>query len=71
MKRLTSPLGRADHAARRKRWSEKSAVTKRAQTQKVSLAPVPSLDAGDRVGSHGGSSEADVQARSEVRGPSC
>jgi hypothetical protein len=55
--RHTSPL--------RKRWSEKSAVTKRAMTQKVSLAPVPSLDGGAKDSSHATSSEANVSARSE------
>jgi hypothetical protein len=48
----------------RKRWSEKAAVTKRAQSQKVSLAPVPSLDGGERKDDHGASAaEAGFQAR--------
>ena len=38
------PAPRPDQAARRKRWSEKGGVTKRAQTQKVSLARIPSLE---------------------------
>jgi hypothetical protein len=56
--RHTSPL--------RKRWSEKSAVTKRAQKQKVSLAPVPSLDGGAKDSSHGNPTEADVSSRHEM-----
>lgn len=50
-----------------KRWSEKSAVTKRAQSQKVSLAPVPSLNGGARKDDHDSDAAAsDVSARLEV-----
>jgi hypothetical protein len=38
---------------RRKRWAEKSAVTKRAQKQKVSLAHVRSMDGGREDDAHG------------------
>jgi hypothetical protein len=63
--RLPTTL-RPDQAARRKRWSEKSAVTKRAQKQKVSLAPVPSLSGGDTGTSYGNVTAPDVSARLEV-----
>jgi hypothetical protein len=60
------PMLRPDQAARRKRWSERSAVTKRAQKQKVSLAPVPSLDGGAKDSSHDNPTEADVSSRHEM-----
>jgi hypothetical protein len=57
---------RAEQAGQRKRWSEKSAVTKRAMTQKVSLARIPSLDGG-REDDHGAqASEAYVSPRPQV-----
>lgn len=59
---------RPDQAARRKRWSEKSAVTKRAQKQKVSLASIPSLSGGDTETSHGNVTAPDVSARPKVSG---
>jgi hypothetical protein len=53
-------------AATRKRLAEKSAVTKRAQRQKVSLARIPSLEAGREDGRHGPNTpEADVSDRHE------
>jgi hypothetical protein len=50
----------------RKRWAEKSSVTKRAQKQKVSLAPVPSLDRGAKDSSHDNPTEANVSSRHEM-----
>jgi hypothetical protein len=53
----------------RKRWSEKSAVTKRAQTQKVSLAPISILERDREDDGHGPyASEADISARHEGSG---
>jgi hypothetical protein len=40
------PGMKAEQAANRRRWAEKSAVTKRAQRQKVSLARIPSMGGG-------------------------
>jgi hypothetical protein len=55
-----------DRELRRKRWAEKSAVTKRAQKQKVSLANVPSMDSGRDDENHGSNpSPANLQVGSE------
>jgi len=67
-------LGWGDYVAKvkskpnlRTRWSEKAAVTKRAQTQKVSLARIPSLEGTIEDHGHGRRiAEADIQARPEV-----